>query len=175
MDAYIGEIRIFCGTFAPRGWQFCWGQQMNIQQNAALYAVIGFVYGGNGQTTFNLPDLRGSVPLGTGTGAGLPTFNIGAAGGNTNYTLYNVPVHTHTLNGANVPGSETDVEGNLLGNSSPRSNTWKYSNQVPSATLAPNTLSPAGSSQPTPVSNMQPYLAMNYIICVSDGIFPVRS
>lgn len=98
MDPFIGEIRMFAGNYAPRGWAFCQGQILSIAQNNALFALLGTTYGGNGQTTFGLPDLRGRVPTGTGTGLGLPPVSLGEAAGTPTTTLNTsqMPIHTPT-------------------------------------------------------------------------------
>lgn len=97
-DPFLGEIRMFAGTFAPRGWAFCQGQQLSVAQNSALFSLLGTSYGGNGQTTFALPDLRGRVPTGTGQGPGTDNVNLGQASGTpgTTLTVNQLPIHTPT-------------------------------------------------------------------------------
>src|SRR5262245_42833413 len=97
MDSFIGSIILFAGNFAPRGWAFCQGQILSIAQNTALFSILGTTYGGNGQTTFALPDLRGRVPIGTGQGPGLSNIDLGEQSGSENVTLLasNMPPHTH--------------------------------------------------------------------------------
>src|SRR5687767_4324920 len=99
MDEFIGIVKIFAGNFAPRGWMFCQGQLLSIAQNTALFSILGTTYGGNGQTTFALPDLRGRVPVGVGQGPGLPSMSLGEMSGATSatMTIQNMPAHTHAL------------------------------------------------------------------------------
>src|SRR5436305_2548610 len=107
-DAYIGEIRMFAGNFAPRGWATCDGQILPIAQNTALFSLLGTQYGGNGQTTFALPDLRGRVPIHYGQGPGLSPYDIGEAAGTETITLTQneIPAHSHTLNCVNAKGNK---------------------------------------------------------------------
>jgi len=100
MEAFIGSILLFAGNFAPRGWAFCQGQLLSIQQNTALFSILGTTYGGNGQTTFGLPDLRGRAPIGPGQGPGLPSVELGEMAGTPQVQLLitNLPMHTHPLN-----------------------------------------------------------------------------
>lgn len=99
MEGYIAQIILFAGTFAPRGWAFCQGQILSISQNTALFSLLGTTYGGNGQTTFALPDLRGRAPIGTGQGPGLSSISLGQMAGTENVTLLitQLPAHTHTV------------------------------------------------------------------------------
>lgn len=184
MEGYIAEIRLFAGTFAPRGWAFCQGQILSIAQNTALFALIGTIYGGNGQTTFALPDLRGRVPVGAGQGPGLPSFNPGQMGGAMNHTLITteMPAHNHT---AQVTVKSFDDPNGLSNGDSAvtASHYWASSHGVgdlfsstTNSAMNPQAvavaLGVAGGSQPH--NNMQPYLGMNYIICM-EGIFPSRN
>jgi microcystin-dependent protein len=102
MEGYIAEIRLFAGNFAPRNWAFCQGQIMSISQNTALFSLLGTTYGGNGQTTFALPDFRGRVAVGTGQGPGLPNMTLGEMSGEPTHTLIvtEIPMHNHTINGS---------------------------------------------------------------------------
>lgn len=178
MEGYIAEIRLFAGNFAPRNWAFCQGQIMAISQNTALFSLLGTTYGGNGQTTFALPDLRGRVAVGTGQGPGLPSVQLGEMSGEPTHTLIitEMPAHNHAINGsasglantANPSGNSLGI-GALASNSSPVN---MYNNAAPNATLNLQTCGIAGGSQPH--NNMQPYLGMNYIICLF-GIFPSRN
>jgi microcystin-dependent protein len=180
MEGTIGEIRMFAGNFAPRTWAFCQNQTLAIAQNTALFSILGTTYGGNGQTTFALPDFRGRVAVGTGTGPGLPNMQLGQLGGSTSVTLTvnNLPAHTHTITGtindtanndnsglgADPTGRRLGAAGNLF-----TSGTGDQVNMAPSVFNL--TASVTGGSQP--VSIMPPYLGMNYIICLF-GIFPSR-
>ncbi len=113
MSAFIGEIKMFAGNFAPRGWYFCQGQELSVAANQALFSVIGTAYGGNGQTTFNLPDLRGRVPLGTGTGPGLTKRTEGQFGGveMQSLTVNNLPPHNHIVNSQPTVNNKLSVVG----------------------------------------------------------------
>ena len=181
MEGYIAEIRMFAGNFAPRNWAFCQGQILSIAQNTALFSLLGTTYGGNGQTTFALPDLRGRVPVGTGQGPGLPSMNLGEVSGSPTNTLLinNLPAHNHTLNASGNGPTLNTAAGNLLASQS-RSNGGTMPNvYAPTANVNPiplpmssSAIGVTGGSQP--VNNMQPYLGMNYIICLF-GIFPSRN
>lgn len=177
MEGTIGEIRMFAGNFAPRNWAFCNNQILSIAQNTALFSILGTTYGGNGQTTFALPDLRGRVPVGTGQGPGLPSVILGELSGSPTHTLITneIPAHTHTLNASTNGPADNTAAGDLLASQS-RSNGGTMpnvygpnSNQTPMGNLA---IGITGGSQP--FSIMQPYLGMNYIICLF-GIFPSRN
>jgi len=175
MEPFIGEIIMFGGTFAPKGWALCNGQLLSIAQNSALFSILGTTYGGNGQTTFALPDLRGRVPVHPGTGPGLSTYVAGEASGTENVTLIinEMPAHNHQLlansgNGGspspsnNFPAIVTDLGGEQLNAYSPTAN----------GTMAPGAVTPTGGSQPH--NNMQPFLCVNFIIATS-GVFPSRN
>ena len=182
MEGTIGEIRMFAGTFAPRNWAFCAGQLLAIAQNTALFSILGTTYGGNGQTTFALPDLRGRVPRGTGQGPGLANVNLGEVSGTETVTLLTtqMPAHTHTATGTLAvnqnPGTSSNPVNNYLAGGQDAT-----ANPIPSyagAAAGGNlngltvTVGTAGGSQPAPILN--PYLGMNYIICLF-GIFPSRN
>lgn len=177
MDEFIGVIKIFAGNFAPRGWAFCNGQLVSINQNQALFAILGTTYGGNGQTTFALPDLRGRAPIHFGQGPGLSNLSLGQVGGVENVTLNinQIPAHNHPLNvnDANAtvhkPTNTTVVAAPVDVNTDPASG---YSAVAPNTQLAANSIGVAGGSQPH--ENRPPYLAINYIICL-EGIFPSRN
>jgi len=179
MEGYIAEIRLFAGNFAPRNWAFCAGQILAISQNTALFSLLGTTYGGNGQTTFALPDFRGRVAVGTGNGPGLPSMTLGQVGGEPTHTLITteMPAHNHTVAiGANnaALASQSNPANNVLGAGQvPGGQSINmYSNTAPNTTLSPTQSSITGGSQPH--NNMQPYLGMNYIICLF-GIFPSRN
>jgi microcystin-dependent protein len=176
---FIAEIVMFAGNFAPRGWAFCQGQIMSISQNTALFSLLGTTYGGNGQTTFALPDLRGRVPVGTGQGPGLPAVNLGQMSGEPTHTLIitEMPAHNHTVatqaNVSSAAGNSTNPSGNFPAVSTTRDNVYaNASNATMNASAVQTTIGVAGGSQPH--NNMQPYLGMNYIIAV-EGIFPSRN
>ncbi len=175
MEGTIAEIRMFAGNFAPRTWAFCQGQILSIAQNTALFSLLGTTYGGNGQTTFALPDLRGRVPVGTGQGPGLSNITLGEVAGEENHTLIltEMPQHNHaaTAPAAATSDTETPASNKAPG---PVSLGAGVSNAFGTAStnLARPTIGVAGGSQPH--NNMQPYLGMNYIICLQ-GIFPSRN
>jgi len=174
MEGTIGEIRMFAGNFAPRTWLFCNGQLISIAQNTALFSILGTTYGGNGQTTFALPDFRGRVAVGTGTGPGLPNVQLGEVSGSFSITLTtgNLPAHNHPLIvNNNITGMASTAAGNYL-NSKTESGESVAASLSSAATLNGSSIGISGGSQP--FSNMQPYLGMNYIIC-QFGIFPSRN
>jgi microcystin-dependent protein len=178
MEGTLAEIRMFAGNFAPRGWQFCNGQLLAIAQWTAVFALVGTTYGGNGQTTFGIPDFRGRVAVGTGNGAGLPSVQLGEMSGFNTTTLLsiNLPAHNHLVSGnisvqAVTDGALTsDPANRYLGPGEFYSNPGDFAPMAPINISLPTSI--AGSS--SPVSIMQPYLGMNYIFCV-EGIFPSRN
>lgn len=167
----IGTVMLFGGNFAPRGWAFCDGSLLPISENDALFALIGTTYGGDGQVTFALPDLRSRVPIHQGTGAGLSTRTIGEAAGSESVTLISsqLPSHTHTVV-VTTASATTGVPSNTvtLGVAS----IDIYSAQAANIALHPQTISNAGGNQPH--ENRQPYMAMNYVIAL-EGVFPSRN
>lgn len=173
-DAYIGEIRLFAGTFAPTGWAFCNGQEMLIQQYTALYSILGLRYGGNGQTTFKLPDLRNRVPIHQGTGTGLTPRQVGSVGGSSTVTLIEpeMPSHTHVPNSVSTSTGSVPA-GAVWSNSSIGRLAANAYSGTPTTTMNPTAIAPQGGSQPH--NNMQPYQMLNFIICLTDGEYPVRS
>ena len=177
-EPFLGQVIIFAGTYAPQGWAMCNGQLLSIAQNTALYALLGTTYGGDGRTTFAVPDLRGRLPVGTGTGAGLPPVNIGQSGGSTQVTLTtnNLPAHTHTLqanSGFGTQGSPTAgaIAQINVGTSREPVAAPAFSPSAPNTNMASGSIGPTGGSQP--VNTQPPYLGMNYIIALQ-GIFPPR-
>jgi len=171
-EPFIAEVRIFAGNFAPRGWAFCNGQLLPIAQNTALFSLVGTTYGGDGRTTFGLPDLQGRAPMHPGRGPGLTSRTLGQGGGTDTVQLSasQMPVHTHTPRAT----SDTALE------ESPTGKTWAQNKTEPlyrnagdlntdlNSTAIEN--SGAGSSH----NNMQPYLTLNYIIAIQ-GTYPSRS
>jgi microcystin-dependent protein len=170
---FLGEIKMFAGNFAPRSYAFCSGQILAIAQNTALFSILGTTYGGNGQTTFALPNLQGRVPIHAGQGPGLSTYSLGQVGGTETVTLNinQIPSHTHLLTANNGPGTSAAPANNMvLAGSTARDRV--YTTNPANVTLAPNAVGNAGGSQP--FSNIQPYLAINFIIAI-EGIFPSRN
>lgn len=165
-DAYLGSIILFAGNFAPRGYALCQGQTFSIAQNSALFAILGTTYGGNGTSTFQLPDLRGRVPIGTGQAPGLSSQVLGQSGGTETVTLTanQLPTHTHPLSATNAAADSTNPIGAIPAKGG------SYSKGTPSGAAASS--GPTGGNQAH--SNMQPTLALNYIICVQ-GLFPSRN
>ncbi len=183
MDEYIGIIKIFGGNFAPRGWFACNGQLLSIAQYSALFSLLGTTYGGDGITTFALPNLQSRTPIGMGQGPGLSYRAQGQLGGSENNTLIlpNIPPHNHpaSLLVNNTDASQSTATGGVSlatpGTLAGRTftATLGYNTATPNTALnqASVTTSPVG--QGMPVNNMQPFIAMNYIICWS-GIYPPR-
>lgn len=183
-EPFIGELKIVSWNFPPRGWAFCNGAILAINTNQALFSLLGTTYGGNGVTTFALPDLRGKAPVHVGTLSGGGNYAWGQTGGETDHTLITgeLPTHVHFASGNNTvaatENSNTATAATSLGQSigTPASGTPftvnMYGMGNPAGFLAPETIVPAGGSQPH--SNMQPYLVLNYIIALQ-GIFPSRN
>ena len=166
MDSFVGEVRIFGGNFAPVGWALCNGQLMSISEYEVLYTLIGTTYGGDGQTTFALPDLRGRLPMHQGGGN-----VIGQSGGVEAVTLTSqtTPAHTHQLTAA--LSASGDSPANMVLAPNPDSTTLQFGGDEP-VPYPPAFITPAGGNQPH--ENRQPYLCMNFIISLS-GIFPSQS
>lgn len=172
---YVGEIRMFGGSFAPAGWMMCSGQTIPISENDTLFNLIGTTYGGDGQETFNLPNLNGRVPVHQGQGPGISqSYVIGEAAGVEQVTLttQQIPNHSHTPLATNQ-GPVNSPQGALLGipNGGPPG-TNIYGPDVPLQALSPSTLQPAGGSQPH--ENMQPYLCVTFIISLY-GVYPTQN
>lgn len=173
MDPYIGEIRLFAGTFAPAGWARCDGQHLSISEYDPLFALIGTTYGGDGVSTFALPDLRGRWPLGTGTSPQGLSARLGEQAGVewTTLTTQQLPNHTHTPTGAVAAATTGDPSGAVWASSTGPAFAVPDSAGLPT-TLAPDALAPVGGSQPH--ENRPPYLAVTYIIALY-GVFPSQS
>ena len=176
MEGTIAEIRMFGGNFAPRGWALCQGQLLAIVQNTALFALLGTTFGGNGQTTFALPDLRGRVPVGWGQGPGLSNYDLGQVGGAESVTLLTtqLPAHNHSITASSVAGTATAPAGNYPAVVvDPTANPMSaYGTGAPLVQMNAASVAAAGGSQPH--NNVQPFLGMNYIICL-EGVFPSRN
>ena len=186
-DAYIGEVKLFAGNFAPRGWAFCDGQILPIDGNQALFSILGNSYGGDGRTTFGLPDMRGRVAVGPRTGPGLSTYREGNQGGTETNTLSTaqLPAHNHDAIGiikaSNANATAKEPAGNYFASSIYAINRGNIvdvlsygatSDVEMNANAIEVRVGDTGSNQAA--NNRQPYLAMNYIICIQ-GIYPSRS
>jgi microcystin-dependent protein len=161
-EPFLAEIRLMSFVFPPKGWALCNGQLLPINQNQALFALLGTTYGGNGQTNFALPDLRGRAPIHVGSG-----HTLGERGGEQAHTLSiaEMPTHTHAVNASSTAtGGTTSPNGNYLGGGNN-----VYSAGAPSTSLLASTVSNVGGSQPH--ENMQPYLTLSFCIALQ-GIFP---
>ena len=169
-EGFIGEIRIFAGSFPPVGWMFCDGQLMPISENDALFTLIGTTYGGDGQETFALPDLRGRVPLHQGTGLG-SNYVIGENGGVESVTLstQQMPTHNHAATFATVGQVQSPANALLASATSTQAGIRIYSTNAQNTTMSPSTITPAGGSQPH--ENIQPSLGLSFIISLY-GLFP---
>ncbi|HEV7376756.1 MAG TPA: tail fiber protein [Pyrinomonadaceae bacterium] len=164
---YMGEIKMISWNFAPKGWAFCDGQLLPINQNQALFSIMGTTYGGNGQTTFGLPDLRGRTPVYIGGTAG---FTLGEVSGETAHTLTSseMPAHIHFANAGDAAGTQPVPNGAYLA----RNVNLTYSAAANLTPLAPTAVSNVGGSQPH--DNMMPYLVINFIVALV-GVFPSRN
>jgi microcystin-dependent protein len=178
MEPFLGQITLFPFNFAPKGWAFCQGQLLPISQNTALFSLLGTYYGGNGTTTFGLPDLRGRVPIGQGQGPGLSDYDIGGVQGVETVTLLATqsPSHSHPFQAfavqatTNAPSGALPAQGRSTGRGAPAVNT--YAPPQTAVPLASGQVNPAGNGQPH--NNLQPYLTLNWCIAMQ-GIYPPRS
>lgn len=163
-DPFLGEMRIIGFNYPPQGWAFCNGQVLPINQNQALFALLGTTYGGNGQTTFALPNMQGRIPVHMGAG-----FTQGASGGEEAHTLTinEMPMHYHSAAASSGAATQQSPQGNVWA-----ANRYTAYASSPQQTLAAAALTPVGGSQPH--YNMPPYLVLNFIIAIT-GIFPSRS
>ncbi|WP_299679906.1 tail fiber protein [uncultured Dokdonia sp.] len=180
MDPFLGEIKLFAGNFAPRSWAYCDGQLLAISQYSALFSILGTTYGGDGRTTFALPDLRGRAAIHPGTGPGLRTYQLGQRGGTERIQLSiaNLPSHNHIATSTTTVNvgdnnNEDEPEGNFLGtgqfySSAAAAGAKLNDNAVTTAT----TVGMQGGSQS--YSNLQPFLGVHYIIALQ-GVFPSRN
>lgn len=169
-EPYVGEIRMFAGNFAPRGWAFCDGQLLAVSQNDALFSLLGTIYGGDGRTTFALPDLRGRIPIHAGTGPGLSPRRLGTKAGTEaeTITVNELASHTHPFQGTdqladsanpgtNAPAKSTAVDA--------------YINESPEVALSSSAVTSTGGSQSH--TNVMPFLCVNFIIALF-GVYPSR-
>ncbi len=170
-EPFLGEIRMFAGNFAPQGWALCDGQLLAISQNDALFSLLGTFYGGDGRTTFGLPDLRGRVPIHTGSGPGLSARSLGAKGGEETMTVTQaqLPTHSHAMQGSSDLADSPNPEGRVVATST---TVDLYINEAPANTLASDSISTIGGSQAH--TNLMPFLCIHFIIALF-GTFPPRS
>lgn len=190
-DPFIGQIVMFGGNFAPRNWAFCNGQLLAISSNTALFSILGTIYGGDGRTTFALPDLRGRVAVSSGTGPGLPNFQLGSRGGTPEVTLNSleIPAHNHsatatansvaTMRAESRPGNATDPTGLMLasGSSIFRRNVASEDVAMDAAMVSVDTnvnVQTGLTGGNRPHTNLQPFQTVNYIIALF-GVFPSRN
>lgn len=171
-DPFVAEIRILACNFAPTGWAMCNGQLIPISQNTALFSLLGTQYGGDGKSTFALPDLQGNAPMFWGQAPGLSLYDQGQIGGSETVTLLQteIPVHNHQASGVSGNGPTSPV-ANTWGTGTGRTPPPMYVDGVPNVTMAATALAPTGNSLPH--NNMQPYLVLNFCIAMQ-GIFPPR-
>ena len=172
-DPFIAEIRIFAGNFAPRGWAFCNGQLLAISQNTALFSLLGTTYGGDGRTTFGLPNLQGRAPMHPGQGPGLTPRSLGELAGSNSVTLIasEMPSHTHAMMAVPSPASARAPSDSTLARSR-NGNAYQTQAAQNITTMAPTAITTAGGSQPH--NNLQPFLTLTFIIALQ-GIYPARN
>jgi microcystin-dependent protein len=168
---YVGEIRMFGGNFAPAGWMFCDGQLLPISENETLFQLIGTTYGGDGESTFALPNLQGRLPLHMGTGSAGTAYQIGESSGveQVTLTVNQIPAHSHPLLASGDTGNQVNAAGNLPSNSQ---GAVPYIEDAPTLNMNAQIIGPVGGSQPH--TNFQPYLCINFIISLF-GIFPSQT
>jgi microcystin-dependent protein len=170
-EPYIGEIRMFAGSFAPNGWMLCQGQTLPISENDALFTLIGTTYGGDGQETFNLPNLASRIPIHMGTGPDGVTYQLAETAGTEQETLtvQQIPSHTHAMLGSGQTATQASPVNNVAGKAA---TTIYHSTETPQDQMAAASLAPAGGSQPH--ENTQPFLVINFIISLF-GVFPTQT
>ncbi len=169
-EPFVGEIRMFAGNFAPRGWAFCDGQLLAVSQNDALFSLLGTIYGGDGRTTFGLPDMRGRLPIHAGHGPGLSERRLGAKGGaeNVTVTVNQMPSHTHPIIASTASATDNNPAGQITGESASVS---VYFEGDQSVNMASSAVSQVGGSQSH--ANLMPYICVHFIIALF-GIYPSR-
>jgi microcystin-dependent protein len=175
-EPFLGEIRIMAFNYAPSGWTLCNGQTLPINQYTALFSLLGTTFGGDGISTFQLPNLQGNAVVGAGSGAGLSPYNVGQTGGQATHTLVltEIPGHTHTVNAASAAGTSTAPSaGSAFAPDGATHPTKTYSSAVAAGpAMAPTLIQNGGSSQPH--NNLMPYLVVNFCIALA-GIYPSRN
>ncbi len=168
-EPFVGEIRMFAGNFAPRGWAFCDGQLLAVSQNDALFSLFGTIYGGDGQTTFGLPDLRGRIPIHAGTGPGLSPRRLGSRGGSERETLTvnQLPSHTHGVSGSAAGATQTTPQGGVPAATDKN----LYRDGGTTEEMSSETVGATGGGQSH--SNLMPFLCVHFIVALF-GIYPSR-
>lgn len=183
MEPIIGEIRMFAGNYAPAGWAICDGSSLPINDNDTLFMLLGTTYGGDGYETFGLPDMRGRSAVHLGAGSGLAAVNLGELGGaeSAKIAIEHLPAHSHTLRALTKAATETNPTGNMLAKGTTTVTAYNTNEIKTPATTLPvpvamhlNSITSTGVSDQTPVSIMQPFIVINYIIATS-GIYPSQS
>jgi microcystin-dependent protein len=172
-EPFLGEIRMFAGNFAPSGWALCNGQTLSISQNTALFSLLGTTYGGNGTTTFNLPNMQSRVPIHSGTGNGLSPYILGQAQGSetTSVLINNMPIHNHLVQCNTGGGNQASPSANVPAVES-TGTSLNYSNAGGNAIMNPTMIENNGGG--VPISIIQPYLCVTFIIALQ-GIYPSRN
>ncbi len=172
-DPFVAEIRIFPFNFAPKGWAFCDGQILPISQNTALFSLLGTTYGGDGRSTFALPDLEGNAPMHPGQGPGLSLHDLGETGGSDTVTLLDSEIasHSHAMKGSTQPGEDASPGNELLGRSVGAS-LYQATTDASLVQLAPQALTFAGGGQAH--NNLMPFLTLSFCIALQ-GVFPPRT
>jgi len=178
-DPFVAEIRIFPFNFAPKGWAFCDGQILPISQNTALFSLLGTTYGGDGKSTFALPNLQGAVPLHAGQGPGLSLWDLGESQGSDTVSLLEseIPAHSHAVNAKTQNAGASDPTGGFLaaghfGGAQGGAVNYYLTTNNPQTLLSGNAIAPAGGDQPH--NNLMPYLTLNFCIALQ-GVFPPRT
>jgi microcystin-dependent protein len=173
-DPFVAEIRIFPFNFAPKGWAFCAGQLMPISQNTALFSLLGTTYGGDGKSTFALPDMQGNAPMHPGQGPGLSLHDLGETGGSPTVSLLEseIPSHPHIMRAASDAADNNSPQNNTAAPPAGRGNNLYITANTPLSAMNPQALTPSGGDQPH--NNMQPYLTLNFCIALQ-GVFPPRT
>jgi microcystin-dependent protein len=173
-NPFVAEIRMFGFNFAPKGWAQCNGQLLPLSQNTALFSLLGTFYGGDGKSTFALPDLEGSAPMFWGQGGGLSLYDLGQQSGSEFVTLLisEIPLHTHTLRGTVEDATQGSLTQNVIPAQAVNGNLYQTTTNANIVQLAPQALAPAGGSLPH--NNMMPYLVVNFCIALQ-GVFPPRT
>lgn len=176
MDPFVSEVRIFGCNFAPSAWALCAGQLLSISSNTALFSLIGTQYGGNGSTTFGLPNLQGRAAIGQGQGPGLSLYNIGDSVGSESVTLLSgqAGIHTHAVNCYNAEGTDNSPNNTILATSGTDSRGNTIYTSTPGTTVGMNNQQLGLTGNGLPHNNMSPYTTLNYCIALQ-GIYPPRS